>query len=403
MSGNRRTEHTVLSIVERMTQEIKVAEDTTADRKPLQSVKVREASFDDHQAISSLESRYKLETKSYEEWSHLWLGNALYQELRGAWPIGWVLETEDRRIVGHIGNIPRWYEFEGQRIIAAATHAWVVDSSYRAYSTFLLDRYFRQENVDLYLGTTVNSHSSKALAAFNLPRVPVGAWDRSAFWITHCRGFATSWVTMKALPLARPLSYALSAALVIKNLSARRVLNGNRNGVDIDFCNSFDDRFDTFWDALKRKNCHVLLALRSRETLEWHFKFAMLQNKVWILTAKNGSNLAGYAIFCRQDSPSVGLKRIRLVDFQVLDGNTTALLPMLSKALKRCREEGIHMLEVIGFRPDIETVIESLAPQQRQLPSWLYYYKAQNQALAGKLANPMVWNPSCFDGDSSLG
>jgi hypothetical protein len=249
----------------------------------------------------------------------------------------------------------------------------------------------------------VNSLSSKALAAFNLSRVPVGAWDRSAFWITHCRGFATSWVSMKGLPFARFLSYAVSAALVFKNLSARRALSANRNGFDIDFRDGFDDRFDVFWDALKRKNWHVLLAVRSREVLEWHFKFAMLQNRLWVLTATNASGLTGYSIFCRQDNPTIGLKRIRLVDFQVLNGNRAALLPMLSKALKRCREEGIHMLEHIGFCPEIKKVIENLAPQQRRLPSWLYYYRAHNQVLAGSLANPMVWNPSCFDGDSSLG
>lgn len=385
-----------------MKQEIRVAQRVPARRKDLPSVQVREASFDDHCEISSLESRHDLETKSYEEWSHLWLGNPAYRNLQGAWPIGWVLETEDKRIVGYIGNLPRWYELEAQKIIAAATHAWVVESSYRSYSPLLLDRYFSQKNVDLYLGTSVNSLSSKALTAFNLPRVPVGAWDRSAYWITDCRGFATSWVTLKALPLARPLSYALSAALVVKNLSARRVLNGNRNGFDIDFCSNFDDRFDSFWDALKRESWHVLLALRSREVLEWHFKFAMLQKKLWVLTTTNGSGLSSYSIFCRQDNPRIGLKRMRLIDFQVLDGDGAVLLPMLSKALKKCREEGIHMLECIGFRPEAKNLIQGLAPQQRRLPSWQYYYKAESQTLARRLANPTVWNPSCFDGDSSL-
>jgi hypothetical protein len=383
-----------------MNQGIKIAQGTSADRKRLQPVKVREASFDDHREICSLESRYDLGTKSYEEWSHLWLANPVYKDLDGAWPIGWVLETEDKRVVGYIGNIPRWYEFQGQRIIAAATHAWVVDSSCRSYSILLLDRYFSQKNVDIYLGTTVNSHSSKALTAFKLPRVPVGAWDRSAYWITDCQGFATSWVTMKAL--ARPLRYALAAALVVKNLSARRILKDNRNGSDIDLCGSFDDRFDAFWGALKKRSRHVLLALRSREALEWHFKFAMLQNKLWVLTATEGSDLASYSIFCRQDNPSIGLKRMRLVDFQVLDGNGAVLLPMLSKALKKCREEGIHMLEYLGVCPEAENVIQSLAPRQRRLPSWLYYYKAKSQILARSLANPTAWNPSCFDGDSSL-
>jgi hypothetical protein len=388
--------------VRQVNRGIKIAEETPADRKALQSVKVREASFDDHRAISSLESRYELETKSYKEWSHLWRGNLLYRDLRGIWTIGWVLETGDKRIVGYLGNIPRWYEFQGQRIIAAATHAWVVDCAFRSYSILLLDRYFNQKNVDLYLSTSVNSQSSRAFAVFNSPPVPVGAWDRSAYWVTHYRGFAASWAAMKALPLSRLLSYAFSAALLLRNLSARRGLKANRNDFDIEFCDGFDDRFDGFWDELKRKDSHVLLALRSREVLESHFKFAMLQHKLWVLTTTNGGGLAGYSIFLRQDNPRIGLKRIRLVDFQVLDESGAVLSAMLSRALKRCRQEGIHMLEYIGCRPEVQNVLENLGPQERRLPCWLYYYKAKTETLARSLTNPAVWNPSCFDGDSSL-
>ena len=41
------------------------------------------------------------------------------------------------------------------------------------------------------------------------------------------------------------------------------------------------------------------------------------------------------------------------------------------------------------------------APHQRTLPSWLFYYKA-SPALVQQLADPAVWQPSLFDGDSSL-
>jgi hypothetical protein len=93
---------------------------------------------------------------------------------------------------------------------------------------------------------------------------------------------------------------------------------------------------------------------------------------------------------------------MRLIDFQSLDGNTSLLLPMILTALKRCRQENIHMLEFIGFSPQQADDIECLAPLWRKLPCWLYYYKVANQLLAENLANPNAWNASCFDGDSSL-
>jgi hypothetical protein len=385
-----------------MSQGIRVFEETLASARIPQSVKVREASFADHSAISLLASQYELETKSYEEWSHLWLGNLLYDERRRKWPIGWVLEADGHRIVGYLGNILRWYEFQGKTITAAVTYSWVVDSSYRSYSLLLLDRYFNQRNVDLYLSTTVNARSFNAFTAFSSLPVPVGAWDRSAFWITHYRGFASSWATFKALPFIRPLSYALSVPLLFNNLSARRNRALIKDGVEVGSCNNFDDRFDGFWSTLKQRNYGMLLAVRSREVLQWHFKYAIVHNRIWILTVTTNSDLVSYSIFCRQDSPKVGLKRIRLVDFQVLDGNMSLLLAMLSRALERCRQEGIHMLEYVGFCPEIERLIESLDPQQRKLPCWSYYFKSSSPSLARSLVDPKAWNPTCFDGDSSL-
>ena len=92
-------------------------------------VTVREASFGDHEQVTSLASRYGLETKSFEEWAHLRINNPLYEEVREHWPIGWVLENENAQVVGYLGNIALSYEFQGQRLIAAGTHSWVVDAS----------------------------------------------------------------------------------------------------------------------------------------------------------------------------------------------------------------------------------------------------------------------------------
>src|SRR5438128_3462550 len=43
-------------------------------KKKARPPKFREASFKDHAQIAALESRYGLAAKSYEAWTHLWLG-----------------------------------------------------------------------------------------------------------------------------------------------------------------------------------------------------------------------------------------------------------------------------------------------------------------------------------------
>lgn len=363
---------------------------------------IREVSFDDYAQIVALESKYGLDTKGYEEWKHLWSKNPAYIQFQESLPIGWVLERADKNIVGYLGNVPLFYELEGRRLLACVAHAWVADVQYRSYSPLLLERYFSQQVVDLFLNATVGRLAAQSFAAFESLPVPVGAWDQSSFWITNYQGFMAHWLAMKAAPLAKPLSYLLSVGLFVRDAAAKARLRQPNTEIEVQVCANVDRRFDIFWEALTRVNSHVLMGLRTRETLEWHFQHALRQNRAWIVTASKGSDLTAYGIFRRYDNPQFGLHRMRLVDFQTLDGNADSLLLMLHWALDICRREGIDMVECIGFPTDKAAVIREMAPYTRKLPSWLYFYKAREKSLAVRLSNPTVWNPSQFDGDASL-
>ncbi|MGA7622635.1 MAG: hypothetical protein WCA91_03570, partial [Candidatus Acidiferrales bacterium] len=180
------------------------------------ALKIREASFEDYPQIVELQSRHGLAHKNFEEWKHLWVNNPAFIQSRDKLPIGWVLELPDHRIVGYLGNIPLFYEFEGQSLIASVAHAWVVDTRYRTYSLQLLDRYFSQKSVDLFLNATVGPAAAEAFAVFQSSPVPVGAWDRSSFWITNYQRFVASWLSMKGLSFAKPSSYVFSFGALVK-------------------------------------------------------------------------------------------------------------------------------------------------------------------------------------------
>jgi hypothetical protein len=361
---------------------------------------LREASFSDHEQIASLESRYGLVSKGYDEWSHLWLGNPLYQELQKGWPIGWVLEDEQKQIVGSMGNIPLLCEFEGKRILTASGRHWVAEPAYRSASLALLERVVNQSYVDLYQNNTVTAESTAALGVFGCLHVPVGVWDESAFWITNYRGFSESLLVLKKWPLAKALSYPLSTAIFLKDrLSKKSLLERD---VDVKGCANFDERFDGFWEALKRNNPHLLFAVRTREMLEWHYKYALLNGRLWIVTVVDGRQLLAYATFERKDKPRFGLKRLSLIDFQSLDGSTFLLSPVLSWTLKRCQDHGIDVLENVGRWLEQGELIKTAAPYERKLPAWSYFYRASDPKLAERLKDRHAWAPSLFDGDASL-
>ncbi len=364
-----------------------------------QSVTVREARFDDYEKIARLQARYDLDARSYQEWSHLWVNNPVYRG-RELWPIGWVLEAGEQEIVGYIGNIPLLYEFQGRTLLTATGRAFVVDEQHRSHSFMLLDRYFRQPHVDLHLNTTVNAQAISAYGIFRARRVPVGEWDQSAFWITNHHGFVGSLLKSRSTPLAGLLSFPLALAPRIRELFSNKKLNIDPR-VQVEYGSHFDERFDTFWAEL-RENNRRLLAVRDRETLEWHFKHALLRNRIWILTVGSASRIEAYAIFYRDDNPKFDLKRMRLVDFQALNGGHHLLPTMLAKALHRCRAEGIHMLEVIGYCPEKRETVDAVIPYRRRLPSWMYFYRTRNRELGDLLKTAEVWDPSGFDGDSSF-
>jgi hypothetical protein len=361
----------------------------------------REATFEDHAQVSALESRYGLQTKSFEEWRHLWLHNPVYRQVP-EWPIGWVCENDDDQIVGCIANIPLGYEFGQKTLVAATSRSFVVDTRYRCYAFLLLSHFFTQKNVDLFVNTTVNAKASLLQGLFQALRVPCGTWNRSAFWITDYRAFASSLLSRKEILSVKTVSYPLSAGLFLRDMLASRALRRRRNGTEVEFCAQFDDRFEGFWQRTRRDSSGRLLAARSQEVLNWHFKHALAKNKAWVTTVSFGGELAAYDIFCRQDNPSYQLKRMRLVDFQALPGRTELLKPMLLSAVDRCQREDIHMLEAIGFGSDKKRMIDSLAPHCRELASWRYFYKTNDHDLAASLRDPGVWDTTCFDGDASL-
>jgi hypothetical protein len=371
-------------------------------KRPATSLKIREAGFDDYAAINALHVRNGLITRPFDEWVSLWKGNPVFERSKRSWPIGWVLEADGGAIVGAIGNIPMAYHFRGRELRAAAACSWAVDSRYRGYSMLMLDKLTRQPGADLTLSTTVSPSAEPAFKVFHWSKPPVGAWDKSAFWITGYRGFGNSFLNMKAVPLAKVISYPVSAALFCWD---RLVVDeaqddGPNAGLEQRF--AFDASFDRFWEELKLENAGLLLAERSRDTLNWHFGAKLAKRDAWILTASKGSRLTAYAIFDRQDNIAYGLKRVRLVDFQALKGSENALMGALCRMLHKCRDEGVHIVENVGCWLDRPGLPKAGAPYHRTLPSSMFYYNSCDKSLSETLRDPAVWAPSSLDGDASL-
>ncbi len=362
--------------------------------------RVREASFQDYEQIIALQARYGLGTRSQEDWTQMWLGNPLYRELRNTWPIGWVLENGEGRIVASIGNMPLPYEWNGEKVVASSGISWVAEPEYRGAALLLLDMVVNQSGVDLYLNSTVTKESQEAIEAFQCLRVPVGRWDERAFWVTGHRGFAASLLLKKGWRAPAFWSYPLAAASLARGLIDRRAALKRSAAVEIR--TAFDTRFEAFWKELRKQSRNQLLAVRSLEVLNWHFGDSLRNSRIWIAAVSAREHLLAYAVFDRRDNPKYRLKRARLIDFQCLDGHEELLQPLLASALQKCRKEGIHMLENVGRWLEDGDVVAASAPYRSKLYAWSYFYRADNPQLAERLKSPSAWAPSLYDGNASL-
>ncbi len=359
---------------------------------------IRGVVFSDYPRIAALTARNGLEMKNREEWEHMWANNPVYKRIPD-WPMGWVAEV-GQEIVGYCGNIPLSFSYKGQEIIGQAPHSLCLDPPHRGHMVLFAKRCLRyRKGVEYSVDSSANASSFKLLDALKVPRVPVGDWANSVFWIIDHAGFLASALERKRWPkfLAYPGAALLKGRDRLTKPSAWR-----RRANEVAPCETFDERFAAFWDELQQAYPNRFLSNRSREVLLWHFHFALKKKRIWIATLGDSSRITAYATFLRVDSPEIKLKRVRLVDFQVLDGNTEALIPLLAWALEACEKEGIHMLEAYGFRPDKQRVIDRIAPHRRQLPAWFYFYKVWNKEFAQEFRNPDIWDPSHYDGDATL-
>jgi hypothetical protein len=365
--------------------------------------RLRPARFADYPQISALEARYGLESKTEEEWTHLWRCNTLYQELKADFDIGWVVEDTSREIVASLSSIPLAYEIGGKRVIAISGRGQVAHPNHRGASLMLLNKLIHQPGADLYLNNTMNSTALASFKQFECPRVPSGVWDRVAFWITEPRGFCRRVLQSEKRALARLLGPPLAVSMAGVN----RFLDWTcwerpKIEHEIRTPDNFDEGFDEFWETLRLRKPNVLLAVRSRAVLQWHFHALKARHRLWIATISEGARLGAYAAFERCDNQRLGITRMRLVDFQSLHNDPSVFLSLLGWALRECRRRGIHLLEITGAGLGRREVVERIAPYRRKLSNWTYFYKALDAALAERLQNPQAWEPSLYDGDATL-
>lgn len=357
---------------------------------------LRLAGFDDYEEIARLGSAH-FEVAAFDDWRGFWLNNPVWQRVGTDWPIGWVLQIASGEIVGVLLNVPSLYTFRGRDLMCGFGRYWAVAEAYRGYALWLIDEYFNQPGVDLF----VNNDPAPITAPIHERlehRVPLGEWDAASYWVIGYVGFAQARLRRLKVPLPGLLAYAAGGALWLRDTIRSKRLPEIPQSVSIESTERFDSRFDAFWDELVRQNPEKLLADRSSRTLSWHFDIPMRRGQLWIFTASRNGKLRAYCVLnCKENG-----RHVRLIDYQTIEPEVDLLPGLLRAALQRCAEEGVHLLENFGRGVPKMLVLDDCAPYHKKVSSWRFFYRAVDPVLDSELRAARFWDPSAYDGDASL-
>jgi len=362
----------------------------------------RPATLEDYAAITAVRRRNGLVSAAdltLDEWTHVWMANPARKAFPGLGG-ALVLVSDQGEIVGTVDQIPQVYEWNGRRLVAQAGSSAAVDPAYRRFSLMLIDAYFGQSDVDLWITTTANPVSSRIWGYYKAEPVPVPWYGEPLTCVmNYPRGVARV-LRKRAIPGASVLKYPMGLAAWALDVVRRR----NRMGAPpsgVRSVASFDERFDGLWSILRR-DPNRLLAVRDRETLAWHFRIPMQRGKAVILVLEEGANLLGYTVLIRSDDKETGRKELTMADLQVASEDAKYVQSLVSGALHAARRLGVDIVEITGLSAVKRRVMEQFRLRSKRRDHCPFFYRARDPALHAALRHPEPWDPSRYDGDASL-
>ena len=360
--------------------------------RPGEQVRIRTATFADAQAIAQVHKRNGMGDLDVVFWRSRWEAYPFAAEFRDI-PIGWVLETEDRSIVGILDNVHMLYELEGKRLKGAITSGWAVDPAYRGKSLQLMTTSLRQKGVDLWMDTSANLAASQILTAMKIPRIPIPDYGAPCFWAVRPRAFAQAALVRKAIPGAALLAWPAGLALLTRDIF--RGSGRGRQKSTVRRIREFDDRFEGFWRNISTGSKR-LRAVRTRAVLEWRFRADLPSGGGVIVVAEQGATLLGYAVLVHREGSELGMSLYDVADLQAERDDPSIIRDLLLGCINIAREDGVDAVKFMSGTPAKRAPADSLLPYTYRLPLWQQYFRASSE-LSAQLSTPDAWDFSYFD------
>jgi hypothetical protein len=363
---------------------------------------LREAKFEDERAVQALCLRNGMFGEQSElAWQWFWLDNPFCPE---GWPLGWVLEANNK-IVGFIGNIPRSYSYKRKQLIIGAAHSFTVDEGFRSSTFQLLAAFFTRNPADVLIFSSANELAGQLFRVAGAKMIPQEDYNQSLFWVISGTDFVASVSRKKGYNkcISTMIGGFFGPFFALERIFKQRWRSYQHSGVQ--FVQPFEasSEFDTLWESLTDERYNCFLARRDGNAIRWQFGHpAASHRKPIILCNRINGQLKGYAVLTRWDSPELDLKRMMITDLIALNNNPDIIIDLVAAAYKYARDEGVHVLQMMGFPPFIRKIIGVLKPIKQRYAVWPFWYFTKDADIVADITHPENWYASMMDGDSTL-
>lgn len=353
--------------------------------------RVRPAVFSDAIAIDAVQRRNGLGGLDLCFWEHNCQHNP-YQSLYPSSPPGWVLEDDQGQIAGSLINVLLPGEWKGRTIRSVASGSWCVDAEHRSLLALrMLMEWFRQPDAEMWIVGTANVTATQVFARQTV-RIPMAEYLDAFFWILDDSAFAHAVLRKKGVPAAGIiLSHPAGWGLRLYRALKRSGSPSKKARYPVHRGESFNADFDEFWEKLRAEGSRFRV-LRTTPMLLWRFASALQQNKLTLLTVRDGGSLRGYAILVSHPRQHLGLRQNLLMDLQALQDDPDVLDSLLEAAIEESRAQGMHALEWQGFHPNKRQIALRRNPFHYHYSVWPLYYKARDPQLQQQLNVPGLWD-----------
>lgn len=361
-------------------------------------LRLREATAADAPAVGLLQRSVGFKAHSAAGWRWLFQDNPARAGFSSPPPQGWVLEGE-AGVVGYLGNIPQDYVRDGVPVRAATCSGYVVQEAARGDSLKLLQAWFKQPEVALFLSTTANAESEDLYRLCKSETPGDDSFRQGLVWVGADRAALREQLHQRQAWLAGPLSWvgapfarlarrASGKAHVPRHPLARRVRVRDRQAVD--------DRYDELGAELSRQP--GLRLRRDATTLRWMLSDPDAPPPALLEVEQDGA-LQGWAV-CATHHPSDGRARqLRLLDLVVRPGREDLLPALLRAAADHARRTGAGLLYAPPCGAALAQALTSLGAHPHPRSHHSHWLRARKKEETAGFAAPGTWQATGLDGD----